>query len=77
MLVAQLCLTPYGSMEGSLSGSSVLGILQSEYYNELPFPSPGNLSYPGIEPRSPPLQTDAMLLQVNYQGYKSAYLIKS
>ena len=28
------------------------------YWNGLPFPSPGNLSNPGIKPRSPVLQTD-------------------
>ena len=54
-----------------------MGFSSQEYCNELPFPSPGNLPYPGIEPGSPPLQTDAMLLQVNHQGYKSVYLIKS
>ena len=31
------------------------------YWNGLPFPSPGNLSNPGIKPRSPVLQTDFFL----------------
>ena len=28
------------------------------YWSDLPFPSPGNLPNPGIEPRSPALQSD-------------------
>ena len=32
---------------------------KQEYWSELPFPSPGDLPDPGIEPRSPILQTDA------------------
>ena len=42
--------------------SSVYGISQQEYWRELPFPPPGYLSDPGIEPTSPVspvLQTDS------------------
>ena len=31
-----------------------------EYWSGLPFPSPGDLPNPGIEPRSPALQADAL-----------------
>ena len=31
-----------------------------ENWSRLPFPSPGNLPDPGIEPRSPALQADAL-----------------
>ena len=34
---------------------------RQEYWSGLPFPSPGDLSDPGIEPRSPVLQTDSLL----------------
>ena len=34
---------------------------RQEYWSELPFPSPGDLPNPGIEPRSPALQSDALL----------------
>ena len=34
---------------------------RQEYWNGLPFPSPGDLPDPGIEPRSPTLQADALL----------------
>ena len=31
------------------------------YWSGLPFPSPGDLPNPGIEPRSPALQADSLL----------------
>ena len=33
---------------------------RQEYWSGLPFPSPGDLPHPGIEPRSPTLQADAL-----------------
>ena len=33
---------------------------RQEYWNGLPFPSPGDLPNPGIEPGSPTLQADAL-----------------
>ena len=33
---------------------------RQEYWSGLPFPSPGDLPNPGIEPRSPSLQADAL-----------------
>ena len=33
---------------------------RQEYWSELPFPSPGDLPDPGIEPRSPALQADVL-----------------
>jgi len=37
-----------------------------KYWSGFPFPSPGNLSDSGIEPVSPALQVDSLLL--SYQG---------
>ena len=37
------------------------GFSMLEYWSGLPFPSPGDLPHPGIEPRSPALQADALL----------------
>ena len=37
-----------------------VGFSRQEYWSELPFPSPGDLPNPGIEPRSPELQADAL-----------------
>ena len=33
---------------------------RQEYWSELPFPSPGDLPDPGIKPRSPSYQADAL-----------------
>ena len=37
-----------------------MGFSRQEYWSGLPFPSPGDLPDPGIEPRSPVLQADAL-----------------
>ena len=37
-----------------------MGLSRQEYWSGLPFPSPGDLPDPGIEPRSPTLQADAL-----------------
>ena len=35
-----------------------------EYWSGLPFPSPGDLSDIGIEPKSPELQADSLLTEL-------------
>ena len=37
-----------------------MGFSRPEYWSGLPFPSPGDLPDPGIEPGSPMLQADAL-----------------
>ena len=37
-----------------------MGFSRQEYWSGLPFPSPGDLPDPGIEPRSPALQADSL-----------------
>ena len=37
-----------------------MGFSRQEYWSGLPFPSPGDLLDPGIEPRSPSLQADSL-----------------
>ena len=37
-----------------------MGFSRQEYWSGLPFPSPGYLPSPGIEPRSPALQEDSL-----------------
>ena len=37
-----------------------MGFSRQEYWSVLPFPSPGDLPNPGIEPRSPTLRADAL-----------------
>ena len=56
----QLCPTLCNPMGCSLPGSSVHGVLQEEYWSELPCPPPGDLPNPGIKPRIPALQMDSL-----------------
>ena len=37
-----------------------MGFLRQESWNGLPFPSPGDVPKPGIEPGSPALQVDSL-----------------
>ena len=43
-----------------LQAPLVPGIFQQEYWNGLPFLSPGDLTDPGIESQSPALQADSL-----------------
>ena len=53
----QLLVTPWTvAHQAPLS----MGFSRQEYWSGFPFPSPGDLPNPGIEPRSPALQTDAL-----------------
>jgi len=40
-----------------------MGFFKQEYWSGLPFPSPGELPHPGIEPGSPALQADSLLTE--------------
>ena len=42
------------------NASRSTGFSRHEYWSGLPFPSPGDLPDPGIEPRSPSLEADAL-----------------
>ena len=55
-----MCLTLCNPMDCSLPGS--WGFSRQEYWNGLPCPPSGNLPDPGIEPMSPVLQVDSLLL---------------
>ena len=37
-----------------------MGFSRQEYWSGLPFPSPGDLPDPGVEPESPALQADSL-----------------
>ena len=52
-----------------------MGFPRQEYWSGLPFPSPGDLPDPGIEPESPALQE--ILYQLSYQGSPLLQLICS
>ena len=53
----RLCVSPWSAArQAPLS----MGILQARIWSGLPCPPPGDLPNPGIEPRSPTLQTDSL-----------------
>ena len=55
--LVQLSVTPWTvARQASLS----MEFSRREYWSGLPFPSPGNLPHPGIEPESPALQADSL-----------------
>ena len=65
MLVTQSCLIHPDSVDCSLPGSSVHGILQARILEWVAIPSPGDLPDLGIEHSSPAMQADYHL---NHQG---------
>ena len=61
VLVAQSCPTLYNSMDCSLPGSSVHGILQARISERVAIPSSKDLPNSGVESGSPALQADSLL----------------
>ena len=53
----QLFATPWTV---AYQASPSMGFSRQEYWSGLPFPSPGDLPDPGIEPGSPSFQADAL-----------------
>ena len=54
------CLTLCDPMDCSHQAPLSMGFSRQESWSGLPFHSPGDLPDPGIEPRSPTLQADAL-----------------
>ena len=55
-----------------------MAFLRQEYWSGLPFPTPGNLPNPGIEPASPAWQPDSLPLghlEVGPRGLISLFLM--
>ena len=60
VVVIQSCPTLCDPMDCSSPGSSVHKFSRQRYWSGLPFPSPGDLPNPGIEPGSPALQVNSV-----------------
>ena len=58
--VAQSCPTLTAPWTVAYQAPLSMGFSRQEYWSGLPFPSPGDLPNPGIEPGSPALQADAL-----------------
>ena len=59
-LVTMSCPTLATSWTVARQAPLSMGFSRQEYWSGLPFPSPGDLPDPGIEPGSPALQTDSL-----------------
>ena len=59
-LVTKSCPTLVTPWTIALQVPLSLGFSRQEYWSGLPFPSPGDLSNPGIKPGSPELQVDSL-----------------
>ena len=61
-LVSRLCPTLCNSMDCSCQAPLFMGFSSQEYWSGLPFPLPGDLPDPGIEPMSPAWQVGSLSL---------------
>ena len=59
-LVAKLCLSLATPWTVDHQAPLPMGFSRQAYWSGLPFPSPGDLPNPGIEPGSPALQADSL-----------------
>ena len=63
-LVTKSCLTLVTPRTVACRARLSKGFSRKEYWSGLPFPSPGNLPNRGIEPKSPALQADSLLTEL-------------
>ena len=75
-IIAKLCLTLATPWTVSYQAPLSMGFSGQEYWNGLPFPSPGDLPDPAIEPGSPALQADSLRLYwLSYEGSPWSHLL--
>ena len=59
-LVTKSCLTLVSPWSIARQAPLSMEFFRQEYWSGLPFPAPGDLPNPGIEPRSPSLQSNSL-----------------
>ena len=75
-LIAQLCLTFCTPWSVGRQAPPSMGFSGQEYWSGLPFSTPGDLPDPGIEPISPALQADSLLLSHRGSPKKAIRVLK-
>ena len=73
----QSCLTLYNPMDFSLKAPLSMGILQARHWSGLPYPTPGDLPDPGIEPAflmSPVLAGRFLTTSITWEALKMKVL---
>ena len=73
-IYAQSCPTLCDTMDVTYQAPPSMGFSRQECWSGLPFPSPGDLPDPGIEPRSPALQADALPSEPPGKSYIYIYI---
>ena len=68
-LVTQSCRALCGRWTVAHQAPLSVGFFRQEYWSGSPFPSPGHLLDPGIEPRSPALQADSLPTELQGKPY--------
>ena len=63
-LVTKSCPTLAAPWTVTYQAPPSMGFSRQEYWSGLPFPSPGDLPGPGTKPRSPALQADSLLSEL-------------
>ena len=72
-LVTKSCLTLMTAQTVALQAPLSIGISRQEYWSRWPFPFPGDLPDPGIEPWSPALQADSLPTELQEKPINSYY----
>ena len=72
-LVAKLCPTLATPWTAARQAPLSMGFSRQEYWSGLPFPSPGDLPDPGIEPGSPALQADSLPTELRGKPDETCY----
>ena len=67
-LITKLCPTLATPWSVACRAPPSLGFSRQEYWSGLPFPSPGDLPEPRIEPRSPALQADSLPTELEHRN---------
>ena len=62
--MAKLCPTVVTPWTVAHQAPLSMGFSKQRYWSELTFPSPADLTDPGIEPGSPTLQADSLLTEL-------------
>ena len=68
-LVTQSCPTLATSWTVALQAPLSMGFYRQEFWSGLPFPSPGDLSNPGIKSGSPALQAGSLLSELRGNSF--------
>ena len=75
-LVATSCSTLATPRTTAHQAPLSMGFPRQEYWSGLPFPSPGELPDPGTKPRSPELQADSLLTELQGKPKRGLWLFK-